>query len=51
MALASIVLTPFMGIGRMMSQKLTDAMAKGGETKEQEADLLCGDSIVNFKTV
>lgn len=38
-------------IGNILAQRLQNGMIADSDSGDKEADLLCGDSIVNYKTV
>lgn len=46
-----MVLAPIMSFGTMLAIRFQKQMAVMGEKGDRESDLLCGDSIVNYKTV
>ena len=45
------VIVPLNLIGSILAQRLQNSMIKDSDGADKEADLLCGDSIVNYKTV
>ena len=38
-------------VGSVIAARMQSQMIKGGSDADKEADLLCGDTIVNYKTV
>jgi len=45
------VLTPVLVIGNMIGMKFQNGLTEESSEGLKEANLLCGDSIVNFRTV
>lgn len=50
-ALACIALSPFMIIGRVISTKIRFNQSNQEGEEQKDANLLCGDAILNYKTV
>jgi len=50
-ALVCICLAPFMSIGKKVSAKIIHGLNTNQNDLKKDADLLCGDAIVNYKTV
>lgn len=51
MSVVCLVLSPVMAIGNALGMKLQSGLVSEQNELMKEADLLCGDSITNFKTV
>jgi hypothetical protein len=50
-ALLMIVIAPFMAMSSAMQVKLQAGLSESSNELTKEADILCGDAIMNFKTV
>ena len=50
-ALVSLACCPFMILGTIMNIKFQAGLSKESDHAYQEANLLAGDSIINYKTV
>jgi ABC-type multidrug transport system fused ATPase/permease subunit len=51
MAVACLVLAPFMAIGKSIALKTQIQISKATQAEEKDSDLLCGDTLTNFKTI
>jgi ABC-type transport system involved in Fe-S cluster assembly fused permease/ATPase subunit len=46
-----IVIAPFFAVGQILQIKMQVGLTDGANELTKEADLLCGDAIINYKTV
>ena len=51
MALIAMGLAPFMAVGNALAMKFQAGAGEVNEEELKQAQLLCGDAIVNYKTV
>lgn len=50
-ALVCLCMAPFLALSTVLAARAQQKMSERQNDKEKEADLLCGDSLVNLKTI